>query len=112
MNKKIYKIKISVDPLLGKGGVVHWKRFTVPSCVAVAFSDACLAESATETDHYHSHYLKQTLAIERNKKGLNPYILMNFKQTHYFQDWARRHEQIEIDNKRASYKANGWLSIE
>ena len=94
MNKKIYKIKISVDPLLGKGGVVHWKRFTVPSCVAVAFSPE--------------------LEIERNKKGLDPYILLNVQQTHYFQEWAKRHEQIEIDidNKRASYKANGWLSIE
>ena len=108
---KTYKIKVSYFPLFAEDGTVYKKRFSVPSCVAVAFSDACLAESARKKDYYHSYLLGQPLTIQRNKKGLNPYILMNVTQTHYFKDWASKNENINMNNKRASYEANGWLAI-
>ena len=106
-----YKIKVSYLPLFAEGGTVYRKCFSVPSCVAIAFSDACLAESVIEKEHYRSYWLRQPLSIKRNKDGLNPYILMNLTQTRYFAEWAEKNNQIEINSKRANYEANGWLAI-
>ncbi len=108
---KKYDIKVSFSPLFAECGTVYRKRFSIPSEVFIAFQDACQAESALTEDIYRKGWLEKSLIIKRSKDGSSPYVLMNVTQTQYFRDWAIRNEQIIIDNKRASYEANGWLCI-
>lgn len=100
------EIKVNHQKIFSPSGCVYQKGFRITEKIFDKFRIYLMLEKGKEKDYYRNLYLKTPLVFCKDV------VFMNLTQTDLFVNWVLNNPNIEINEKRAKLKANGYLIIE
>jgi len=100
-------IKISFNFRYGPDGTGYKKALTMNNNILEAWRDSLARDLATgkNKDYYETLYLSRPIESAKNV------MFLNLTQAQHLIDWAKKINSLEMNQKRASYKANTCLII-